>query len=204
MAQAGAAWIKALTDAKKSCMAVGGRKKIHFTFSDGKELVEEYSLKTKILCVRKWRKPTTLGGAAAWEFEVGENEMGSKPEADVGLFVSSSNPICVRKDTKAAFQWRIRNLPYPLDVYSISISEDKGQMILRTTNKKYYKKFTIPDMERAGLLLDPDAITMGHANNTLLISYNKPPKFLKFEFELEKLRDKMKASEEGDVDCATQ
>lgn len=31
--------------------------------------------------------------------------MGSKPEADVGLFVSSSNPVCGHKTKKASANW---------------------------------------------------------------------------------------------------
>ena len=43
--------------------------------------------------------------------------------------------IFVRADTVDSFQWRIRNLPYPIDVYSISI--DGREIVLRTSNKKY-------------------------------------------------------------------
>jgi protein DPCD len=39
-----------------------------------------------------------------------------------------------RKDTRAALQWRIRNLPYPLDTYNVT-AEDK-LIVVRTTNKK--------------------------------------------------------------------
>ena len=34
---------------------------------------------------------------------------------------------------------------------------------------RYYKKFTVPDMDRAQLPLDQDAISIAHANNTLII-----------------------------------
>ena len=42
-----------------------------------------------------------------------------------------------RKDNSKAFQWRIRNLPYPLEVYSVTVDDDKYSMIIRTSNKKY-------------------------------------------------------------------
>lgn len=56
--------------------------------------------------------------------------------------VAVVNPVFMRKDTRKEFQWRIRNLPYPLDVYSVSVTDD-DHAILRTSNKKYYKKFQV-------------------------------------------------------------
>ena len=81
---------------------------------------------------------------------------------------------------------------------------DDNEMILRTSNKKYYKKLRIPDLDRVGLALDAGAASMAHANNTLIIMYTKPKEFVAFEKRLKLLRDKMKASEDGDVDCNTQ
>ena len=45
-------------------------------------------------------------------------------------------PLLSRKDTKAAFQWRIRNLPYPADVYSVTCDQAARSVVVRTTNKK--------------------------------------------------------------------
>ena len=38
------------------------------------------------------------------------------PAVVLGVFVAQ--PIFVRQDQVKSFQWRIRNLPYPVDVYS--------------------------------------------------------------------------------------
>ena len=35
---------------------------------------------------------------------------------------------------------------------------------------RYYKKFSIPDMERADLLLNQDNISIAHSNNTLIVT----------------------------------
>jgi hypothetical protein len=35
------------------------------------------------------------------------------------LGLSSANPIFLRKDTASNCCWRIRNLPYPVEVYSV-------------------------------------------------------------------------------------
>lgn len=45
-------------------------------------------------------------------------------------------PIFMRKDTKMCFQWRIRNLPYPKDVYSVCVDQTERRVVVRTTNKK--------------------------------------------------------------------
>lgn len=45
-------------------------------------------------------------------------------------------PIVARKDTLKAFQWRIRNLPYPVNVYSVTVNDDKTHIIVKTSNKK--------------------------------------------------------------------
>lgn len=42
----------------------------------------------------------------------------------------------MRKDTLTSFQWRIRNLPYPKEVYSVSVEKEQRCCVIRTTNKK--------------------------------------------------------------------
>jgi hypothetical protein len=34
-------------------------------------------------------------------------------------------PVFVRKDTLEAFQWRVRNLPYPEDTYILDVDPEK-------------------------------------------------------------------------------
>jgi hypothetical protein len=112
-------------------------------------MVEEWGVKTDVLQARKWRKTNALGRKGEWEFEVGEPAV-QPPAALVdgaGLAVSTTNPVFFRKDTRKEFQWRVRNIPYPLDVYSLTVN-DEGEAVLRTSNKKYYKKFAVPDLAR--------------------------------------------------------
>ena len=52
------------------------------------------------------------------------------------LFYIHLQPIFTRKDNSKAFQWRIRNLPYPLNVYSVTVDDDKQSITIRTSNKK--------------------------------------------------------------------
>ncbi|KAL5022629.1 hypothetical protein ScPMuIL_001784 [Solemya velum] len=193
-------WLEKLKSSQKTCLIQDGRRKIHFTFSDGTELAEEYDAQTWELIIRKWKKKGTLGAAEKWEFEVGE-QLGPKNLEMEGFIESSSNPVFLRKDIKDAFQWRIRNLPYPIDTYSVTVDPDTHTLAIRTTNKKYFKKFTIPDMERTQLPLDEKKINLAHANNTLIITYKKPQEILKMEKVLHEEFKKMKAMKDGDVDC---
>ncbi|RUS79427.1 hypothetical protein EGW08_012804 [Elysia chlorotica] len=193
-------WLGKLQSAQKTCIIQDGRRKIHFTFPDGTEMAEEYDTKTGDLLVRKWRKKGTLGGAGRWEIEIGEQSTPINLEME-GLMESSANPIFVRKDTKTHFQWRVRNLPYPIDNYKVVAKPEERQIIISTLNKKYYKKFNIPDLERCQLGIDQSAIEFAHANNTLIVSYKKPSEVLNMENKFQQEVKKMKASKDGDVDC---
>merc|ERR1719401_764095 len=91
---------------QRICMKSDGRKKIHTTFPDGSEMVEEFDERTDVLLVRKVRKAATLGSKEPeWIFEVGQApEAAFDPHADL-LRASASNPIFLRKDTPEHFQW---------------------------------------------------------------------------------------------------
>ncbi|KAK7109088.1 protein DPCD-like [Littorina saxatilis] len=195
-----AAWVEKLKSAQKTCLIQDGRRKIHFSFPDGMELSEEFDLKTGELAVRKWRKRGTLGGQGKWEMEIGDESPLRNVEVE-GMMESSTNPVLVRKDTKTQFQWRIRNLPYPVNNYSVTVDDEKRQLVIRTENKKYYKRFDVPDLDRMQLELRQDQISIAHANNTLIVSYQKPREVLDMEKQLQDEFKKMKATQDGDIDC---
>ncbi|XP_075697151.1 protein DPCD isoform X5 [Rhinoderma darwinii] len=198
-------WLESLRAAKKTCILQDGRRKVHYLFSDSKEMAEEYDHKTHELLVRKWKEKSALGACGQWQIEVGE-----APSPIVGalqpdlLKENCSNPVFMRKDTKTSFQWRIRNLPYPKEVYSVTVDKKERCCVVRTTNKKYYKKFSVPDLDRCQIDLDESALSFAHANNTLIITYQKPKEVLAVEEELQKELKSMKSSSDGDVECKTQ
>ncbi|EUB60996.1 Protein DPCD [Echinococcus granulosus] len=140
-----------------------------------------------------------LGGEGSWNYEIGQ---GTEIDA-VELRESNINPLFCRRDTKRAFQWRIRNLPYPISTYLLSIEDANTTIVLRTTNKKYYKRFTIPDLERLGVRLDSSLLSKTHSSNTLVISYMKPEIYLQYEKELKKELAKTKPISGGDVPCVS-
>ncbi|XP_031552858.1 protein DPCD-like [Actinia tenebrosa] len=192
-------WLETLKNARKTNLVQDGKRKVHYTFPDHTEMVEEYALSSGDLIVRKFKKRSTLGKEGKWEYEVGEDLRPMNADSE-HIMESVTNPIATRKDTTKAFQWRIRNLPYPLDVYNITINEEKTAVVVRTTNKKYYKKFSIPDMERAKLPLEQKSLSFAHANNTLIITYQKPPLILEQEKLIRQELAKNKTGD-GDLEC---
>ncbi|XP_046900133.1 protein DPCD [Hypomesus transpacificus] len=198
-------WADILKSSKKTALIHDGKRKIHYLFTDGKEMAEEYDLNTDELIVRKWRSKSPLGAEGPWQIEVGEpfpTTVGTL-ESEV-IKENCSNPVFLRKDTKTSFQWRVRNLPYPSDVYNLSVEPTERCCIIRTSNKKYFKKFNIPDLDRNLLPLDSSALSFTHANNTLIVTYKKPKEVLTLEHELLRELKKLKGTNEGDVDCKTQ
>eukprot|EP00730_Choanoeca_flexa_P018407 TRINITY_DN8944_c0_g1_i4.p1 TRINITY_DN8944_c0_g1~~TRINITY_DN8944_c0_g1_i4.p1 ORF type:complete len:201 (+),score=34.61 TRINITY_DN8944_c0_g1_i4:165-767(+) len=193
-------WEAYIKSAKVSAAAAGGRKQFQYTFADGAEMVEEYDSNSDTLLLRKWRRQKAIGGTGSWDVELGEEAFTSQ-ERDVLVKESNVNPIFLRQDTIKAFQFRIRNLPYPIDTYKITAEGE--QLVLRTSNKKYFKKFAIPDLQRIGSSLDASLVSMQHGNNTLVITYPKPPAIMVMEKRLRNERGKMKLGADGDVDCNT-
>ncbi|XP_055107560.1 protein DPCD isoform X1 [Symphalangus syndactylus] len=209
-------WLESLLTAQKTALLQDGRRKVHYLFPDGKEMAEEYDEKTSELLVRKWRVKSALGAMGQWQLEVGEpaplgaGNLGpelikeSNANEQSSSWICLLQPIFMRKDTKMSFQWRIRNLPYPKDVYSVCVGQKERCIIVRTTNKKYYKKFSIPDLDRHQLPLDDALLSFAHANCTLIISYQKPKEVVVAESELQKELKKVKTAHGNDGDCKTQ
>ena len=192
-------WLEELKTSKKTCLVSDGKKKVHYLFTSGVEMAEEYELKTGVLLLRKFKRKRILGGEGKWEIEVGNSVSPADPD---GQFISESfsNPILARTDTTTHFQWRIRNLTYPRSNYIVSC--ETSEIIVKTVNKKYYKKIMIPDMERCEIMFDSNNLSFDHANSTLIISYKKPQAILTLEKKVFQEISKLKASEDGQVDCA--
>ena len=168
--------------AKLVSIIVEGRRRVSTTYPDGSEMVEEYDAKSHELLLRKTRKPTVLGGEGEWKVEVGTQAKTFDPTKDA-IAPSNLAPVFSRLDTKEAFQWRIRNLPYSADVFSVTLDEKSPEIVVRTTNKKYFKRIELPDMKRLKLSLDAQALSWKFQYNTLVISYRKPKAAIDYEIE---------------------
>ena len=69
----------------------GGRRKVHTTFNDNREMVEEFDAVTDELVLRKVRQAkTSLGKEGTWIYEVGDEPRTFNPDAGV-IAESGSN-----------------------------------------------------------------------------------------------------------------
>ena len=150
--------------------------KFHTVFKDGSEIVEEYGLYSEELESRRVKK-IGMTGKEQWTTEIGEE---IKPRSNDEFLIreNDNNPLFIRKDTQKEFQWRIRNLKGDADNFMVECDKDKQQIVIRTKNKKYYKRFNIPDLERLNIKLDENLMKVNFVNNTLVISYTKPKEAL--------------------------
>ena len=156
--------------------------KFHTVFKDGSEIVEEYGLYSEELESRRVKK-IGMTGKEQWITEIGEE---IKPRSNDEFLIreNDNNPLFIRKDTQKEFQWRIRNLKGDADNFMVECDKDKQQIVIRTKNKKYYKRFNIPDLERLNVKLDENLMKVNFVNNTLIISYTKPKEALDSESEI--------------------
>ena len=156
--------------------------KFHTVFKDGSEIVEEYGLYSEELESRRVKK-IGMTGKEQWTTEIGE-EIKPRNNDEFLIRENDNNPLFIRKDTNKEFQWRIRNLKGDADNFMVECDKDKQQIIIRTKNKKYYKRFNIPDLERLNIKLDESLMKVNFVNNTLIISYSKPKEALEAEKEI--------------------
>lgn len=66
----------------RTCVIAGGVRKLHSTYSDGTEIMEEFNIQTHELINRKVKKVSEIG-EGKWEWEVGENPSSAQSEIRV-------------------------------------------------------------------------------------------------------------------------
>ncbi|CAG9577315.1 conserved hypothetical protein [Leishmania major strain Friedlin] len=193
----------------KSSVIRGDRKCITSKFTDGSELVDEYDVVTDSLLLRKRRTRNALGGFSEWSIEVG-TEAPSRNLDRALIAESSGSPVVVRQDTKESYVVRIRNLPYPKDVFSVAVEREDGdsvgKIVVRTSNRKYFKRLAIPDLERAHIPLESAHLSYDVQHQTLIIQYKKPLSVLAAEAAARKERASMpsKRADDSGPDCKQQ
>lgn len=140
-----------------------------------------------------------MTGKEEWITEIGDSPV-VKRDDEFLIKENDNNPIFIRKDTQTDFQWRIRNLNSDKDNFIVECDKDKQQIVIKTKNKKYYKRFNIPDLQRMKINLDESLIKVNYINNTLVISYKKPQEILNKEKEtleeIRKIRSEIKKNPE--------
>ncbi|VEN37702.1 unnamed protein product [Callosobruchus maculatus] len=104
-----------------------------------------------------------------WDIEIGDPEPNfDKKDEDI-IKESPNQPFVSRRITKLNLEWRIRNLPYPLNTYSVTVDNDcsgGGCLVVRTTNKKYYKRLPVTDLNRLYLPLEQGLFFTFHLSSS--------------------------------------
>ena len=173
---------KQVKNGTRTYLINGDYVKFHTVFKDGSEIVEEYGIYSEELESRRVKK-IGMTGKENWTTEIGE-EIKPRNNDEFLIKENDNNPLFIRKDTLKEFQWRIRNLKGDADNFMVECDKDKQQIVIRTKNKKYYKRFNIPDLERLNIKLDESLMKVNFVNNTLIISYTKPKEALEAEKEI--------------------
>jgi hypothetical protein len=170
------------------------------------------------LLVRRWRSPDKMGKVQPWDFEVGElaplppspslstlslddasplsaAALSAAAAAKDASLISSNttlNPSFLAQDAPRHFVFAVRNCPWPLATYSLSVDAEKDELVLRTSNKKYFKRWRVPALVRMAIAHDESCLDMRHLGdkeNVLVISYEKPRDVIKQEEAEAKERD---------------
>lgn len=59
---------------------------------------------------------------------------------------------------------------FPKENFLVELDKAKDDIVIKTVNKKYYKRFDIPDLKRLKIALDESNMKINFQNNTLIIS----------------------------------
>ena len=62
-----------------------------------------------------------------------------------------------------------------------TVDTEADQIVVRTSNKKYFKRIDVDDMDRARIPLEEGPLSWSHDNSTLIIQYKKPAAVLNAE-----------------------
>ena len=176
------------------------------------------------LQTRKWKDTNKEAlkkvNQTAWVYEIGSEESSSLQHSiqsmknqeihKMMISKSSQNPSFHAEDSNHNFIWKVQNCPWPIETYILGVDKDERGATLRTTNKKYYKKFQIPAMSRLNERLKEDNFQMKHdeTKNELTIYYKKPQAILDNEEKENKQRMdaifKIKNRDDVDVNSCRQ
>lgn len=193
-------WFLQLKNAKKSCLIESNLKRIHYELENGQEMVEEYNIDTNVLTRRAWKQKTDFKQEVEWNIEVGDSEPVFNENKNILIKENSSQPFVTRRNTRINLEWRIRNLPYSCDTYSVLVDQNDKSLVVRTSNKKYFKRLFIPDLERIGLSPEQQNVSFSHKFNTLIVNYKKPNQLLEFEKQIWEDLKTLKPKEQP-MDC---
>jgi len=196
---------QSLPEGTTTALKVSGRLRVQTTYARvGVEMVEEWSSTTSLLS-RRWRKSSALGGETGWEYEIGSPPVGKGEETGGIMKAADVNPKFIPKDEEGSFVYTVMNCPWGLDNYNVTYDGDKDEFVLRTGNKKFYKRWSIPALRRQGIRgegLGLKTEWKADGENVLVVRVEKPDEVK--VVERKRREERGKAAEkagEGGVDC---
>ncbi|XP_058462355.1 protein DPCD [Malaya genurostris] len=195
------AWLAKIRSADKSSVIQGTVRKVHYNFTDGTEMVEEYSTETGMVLRRAWKLRSDLIRKDNWEIELGEHIPKQFQSNEMLLSEATTEPFLSKRITRNAIEWRIRNLPYPLNTYTITCDGAAHMVTVRTSNKKYFKKIVVPEFQRCNFEPKVEDLMLRHQNQTLIISYKKPPILIEMEKAVLLELQNVETVEYDDIKC---
>uniref|UniRef100_A0A8D9ACU9 Protein DPCD n=1 Tax=Cacopsylla melanoneura TaxID=428564 RepID=A0A8D9ACU9_9HEMI len=197
-------WLSLLEKAEKAAILEDDvTLKVHYKFEDGREMAEEYDVRTKQLTRRAWRNKSNIHkDPNHWETELGEEIPSSTANVFTSMMRESSNsPYVIKKMEKEFIEWRIRNLSYALDNYMLDFNEEDNLKI-STKNKKYYKVLPLLELHRLNLKPDKKLLSYKHEFNSLIIRYRKPTELIRMESKVyEMVRGLKMVNNKQDLPC---
>ena len=187
-----------------TAIKVSGRLRVQTTYEvSGVEMVEEWSSPTSLLS-RRWRETSTLGKDGEWEWEIGVRPP-ARVEAGGEIKASDVNPQFIGRDSEDKFVWHVTRCPWPEDNYSVSYDGERDELVLRTGNRKYYKRWRVPTLVRMGLGgegLEVGLRWMGDGEDLVVIEVEKNDGVKEEERRRRKEREKAaEGMEGGGGDC---
>jgi hypothetical protein len=180
-----------------------GFKQIGYSIKSAKaptiDVVEVCRPDTGALILRKERRKTTYGGNGPWEITYGQPVPGRK-DVEVLELAASKNPVFFRQDEPGMWSWRFRQMPWPAPNYEVDVDTVKNQIVVRTKNKKYFKRIDAPNGEK----MDKSELTWNWAYETLVVQHNKPARVVSQDKADQAWRLSVPVRTEGDNECGTQ
>lgn len=182
----------------------------------------------RVLLLRKWKPnnitgiQNTFGSRAnnVWEYEVGDDTSSrsslsivqiqdddprSASSFQCQMLMNPLSPSWHVEMTDKLFVYKLKQCPWPESNFIVDIDNDTQEIILRTQNKKYYKRFQIPALVRMKEHLDKNSISLSHDgnNNQLKITYKKPEKLMEVEkVERQEMEKRIhRLGNDGEIDC---
>ena len=185
-----------LTTNKPKAFKTGeNTKTIAYKYGD-LEIVEICEIQTGKLIGRKQREKSLSGTTNPWEWTYGAPQDNLTQKS---LIESTQNPVFMRFDTETHYQWLVQYIPFPADTYEVTVNENKNQIIIKTTNKKYFKVIDAPEFVQ----LETKLLAWAWSKNTLIIRYPKTKEEIDKEKEDQKYRMSIPFEEDADPGCRT-